>query len=219
LFNTYWDKEIVATKYIISDTKDMPSEAGGFQFIRANSNPKKSARNWSNKVLSALNLVQTKHVLWLQDDYFFTRTIQKEMFDFYFYLLEQYKANKLAIHWPYTELKLTPLIPEFHIYRMNQDSPFTNTLQSAIWRTDFFRTALRQNETPWEFEIIGSQRTNLLPHTILLHEIQENWYHEVMHGGVLHPKHKKILEAHDRSDLVNSLALASKNPLDNGRGV
>lgn len=206
LFNTHWDQSIDVPKFILTETKS--ENLPGFQFICSEKDrpgPAPSQKNWSNAVLTALNQITTKYVLWMQDDYFLVRTLGKETFESYFYLMEHYKADKLAIHYPHTELKLTPLIPEFSIYTMDQDSPYTNTLQSAIWNVEFFKRCLLPNESPWEFELLGGVRTNANPHTILLHQIVPNWYYDVVQKGIRHEKYESILRAHNRPDLIRPL--------------
>jgi hypothetical protein len=41
---------------------------------------------------------------------------------------------------------------------IDRDEPYLISLQSSIWRVEFLREICRPGESPWEFEIYGSER-------------------------------------------------------------
>jgi len=197
LFNLYWDKNIDVEKYFVGETVE--ENISGFKFL----NPGKQ-KTWSEGMFSALNKVKTKYVLLILDDYFFVKKIPLDTFECYLYLLENYKADKLSIHYPHAELKLTSVIEEFDIYKMDQNSPYTTTTQSSLWNVEFFKSCLSKNESIWQFEIEGTKRLNERKHTILLHQIIDRWYYEAMSKGKFNPEYYYILNRHNLSSLIHT---------------
>lgn len=197
LFNQYWDKEIDVPKYILGETQS--AKIDGFDFILPGKN------SWTHNVKFALDSIKTKYVLWINDDYFFVRTLFKDNFECFFYLIDHYNCDKFIIHYPHAELKLNNLLDEYQIYSMSQDSPYTTTLQSSIWNVELFKWCLKENETPWQFELNGTERLNKKGHTILLKLIQERWYWEAMTKGKFNPEYYHILNSHNKSHLIHTL--------------
>lgn len=196
LFEIYWDKNIDVPKYILGET--ISENIDGFFFILPGKNI------WSDNVIYALNMITTKYVLWLNDDYFLIKTIPKETFEEYFYLIDHYNADKLVIHYPHSELKLIPILKDYGIYRMDQDSPYTTTLQSSLWKAEHFKSCLIKGETPWEFELKGTERLNSQPHMIL-HHLIDRWYFEAMTKGKFNKEYYDILKFHGKEHLIHTL--------------
>jgi hypothetical protein len=70
------------------------------------------------------------------------------------------------------------------IYRLNQNSQYTISMQASIWNKDFFLSCLDPVENPWQFEIKGSSRLNSLKEHKIYQEIQDPpWYKECMTKG------------------------------------
>jgi len=200
LFNLYWDKNIEVKKCFVGET--IKGDISDFTFLTPGKFPNNA---WSDRIKCALDQIETKYVLLLLDDYFLVKTNPIENFETYFYLLEHYQADKLSIHYPHEELKLTPLIKEFDIYQMDQDSPYTTTTQSSIWNVEFFKSCLEDNQSIWQFEIEGSKKLNDRGHKILFHQIIDRWYFEAMTKGKFNPEYYHILNHHNLSNLIHTI--------------
>lgn len=194
LFNIYWDKSVDIDKYILGETDSI--DLDGFEFIL----PGKNA--WSDNLLYALDKIKTKYVFWWIEDFFMINTINKQSFESFLYLLEEYNADKLVVHYPHSELKLTPLLPEYNIFTMDQDSPYTTTLQPSLWNVEHLKSCLISNENPWKFEIEGSQRLNARGHTILLFMNETRWHLEALSRGTPTPEYYSLLKYHNLDYLI-----------------
>lgn len=194
LFNLYWDKNIDIKKYILSET--IVDNIEGFDFILAGKN------SWTKCVLHALNQIKTKYVFWWIEDFFMIDTIKYDSFETFIYLMEHYGADKFVIHHPHAELKLSPLLPEHNIFTMNSDSPYTTTLQPSIWDVEHFKSCLLDDETPWQFELQGSERLNARTHTILLYQTPSRWHYEALYKGNPTPEYYHIINHHNLQHLI-----------------
>jgi hypothetical protein len=80
-----------------------------------------------------------------------------------------------------------------NIYRLNQNSQYTISMQASIWKKDFLSSFLGPVENPWEFELNGSIRLNLSKKHNIYQEIQyPPWYKECMTKGKYNQNYKII---------------------------
>lgn len=176
-FNKYWDIDIKINKYFVSETEtaDIP----GFEFITP------GKLSYSDCIKSALNNIDTKYVLWLQDDYFLQKTITAKEFKRLLDIAESYGLDRLGICEDskyYTKHRVQDAL-----YRLNQYSEYTVSMQASIWNRDFFRNALVSNESPWQFEVEGTRRVNKDKHNIYISIQSQPWYQEAMRKGKYTP--------------------------------
>jgi hypothetical protein len=185
LFDKYWDKSINIQKYFLSETKEFNDY--GFRSIL----PGKVS--YSDCLKYALDRVDTKYVLWMQDDYFLRKTINKSKFEFYQLLMDT-GVDRLGIHEDSQYYSKSHVID--NIYRLYQNSLYTISMQASIWNVNFFKSCLIKNgnETPWEFEMQGSKRLNTTNHTILFDKQSPAWYSEAMRKGCFTPEYYAIVE-------------------------
>lgn len=174
LFNKYWDHSIECKKYFLSET--ISAEYEGFETFLPGKIP------YSECIKFALDNISTDYVLWLQDDYLFRKTINKNQIDKYMDFITTFKVNRFGIHDDST------LYNKIHIkdtlYKLFQYSMYTISMQASIWEKDFFRSCLIHGENPWEFEINGSARLNHQRSHYIYYDAQTTpWYVEAMRKG------------------------------------
>lgn len=186
LFDRYWDKSINIDKYFVSET--IPCNEYGFKTILPGKIP------YSDCLKYAISFVNTKYILWMQDDYFLQKTIDKSIFQYYMSIINN-GIDRFGIHEDSEFYSKTHVIND--IYRIQQNSLYTISMQASIWNKDFFKSCLIESgsENPWEFEINGSQRLNSSKiHNILFDKQQEPWYKEAMRKGQFTQDYYSILE-------------------------
>lgn len=179
MFNKYWDDRIEVNKYFLSET--VSPEIEGFKSFTPGKIP------YSDCIKYALNNITTPYVLWMQDDYFLRKQIPKERFDAYIKFITNNNVDRFCFnrYRPHTKYYSLSHINE-NLYKMDQNSNYTISMQSSIWNVDFFKSCLISDghETPWEFEVNGTIRLNKTKTHKIFYEITEDyWYQEAMRKG------------------------------------
>lgn len=184
LFNRYWDDTIKVKKYFLSET--LSEDIEDFEFITPGKIP------YSDCIKNALDIIQTPYVLWLQDDYFLRKKINKDMFEYYFNFIEENNVNRFGIKENSRYYNKTHVID--NVWKINQNSMYTISMQASIWEINFFKSCLISNESPWDFEIKGTKRLNKKKHNIYFHLQETPWYIEGMKKGKMTSDYHKIKE-------------------------
>lgn len=186
LFNRYWDSNIKVRKYFLSET--LSEEIEGFEFITPGKVP------YSDCIKNALDIIQTPYVLWLQDDYFLRKTINKEKFKYYFDFIEKNNVDRLGIKDDSKYYAKSKFIDE--IWKIDPKSQYTISMQASIWNVSYFKKCLNSNETPWQFELDGTRRinNNNMSNNIYFELQNSPWYLEGMKKGKVTNDYHKIKE-------------------------
>lgn len=117
---------------------------------------------WSAGLLRYLEYHNDDHILLMLEDYWLTG------------------ADSAALSAAWQMMKANPGIDKFDLsgdmvkrehdalpgdtllgyplFKARPEAQFLTSLQAAIWRTDFLRSALRPSENPWQFEKKGTRR-------------------------------------------------------------
>jgi hypothetical protein len=174
LFEKYWDKNIKIEKFFLSEEKSSDNFKN-FSFITAGKIP------YSDCLLYALNKIKTPYILWLQDDFFLRRTLTKDRFDFLLDFAKNHNVDRLGICED--SIYYTKYL-ENGLFRLDQYSDYTISMQPSIWNVDFLKSCLIPNENPWQFEVDGSQRLNRTKiHNIYIDFQSPPWQLEAMRKG------------------------------------
>lgn len=125
-------------------------------------------RSWSDNMLQALQLVNTKYVLLMLDDYWVINPVQEaEILN----ILRVMQQENIAM----TQLAYNN--PNFHygtkhaylrnaIYT-NKYAAYKTSLQVAIWDKQALQFLLKSGENPWQFENNGTTRSHGYPGVFL----------------------------------------------------
>lgn len=175
LFDKYWDYKDTYDKYICVESVDISFP--GYNTIHTGDT------NWSNSLAKTLTHINTPYVFIILDDFWPIRHIETQDIDRGLRISTEHKLDKYVYHYPHVvfEGKLDPTGIEPHIYKVQQDSEYTMTVQPAIWNVEYLANIL-DGENPWEFEINGSTRANQKPHKIFM-ELISPYHQEAMSRG------------------------------------
>lgn len=115
-------------------------------------------RGWASNMKSALEQLDTSHVLYLQEDYFLDRPVRREQLAEDFAYAFDHNADALCLR-ARTELErdFQPINDRFGV--VPPDSDGRTRCQTTLWKRESFLAALRDGETAWEMEARGSDRT------------------------------------------------------------
>lgn len=113
---------------------------------------------WSPMLINILNQLDTKNVIYLQEDYILKGKIKNQsIFD----LLRFYEDNNAAY------LRLIPfprpdeVVDEnLNIGIINKGSSYRTSLQAAVWDREVLLDLIDENESAWEFEKKGVLRSS-----------------------------------------------------------
>jgi len=174
LFNKYWDHSIECQKYFLSDVNSKPYD--GFDWIIGN------GLSQADRIRLACDTVNTDYILWLQDDYFFRKTINKCFFENYFSLIQNLDIDRFGIHEDSTFYNKSLLSNS--VYKKSQDTLYSISMQASIWKKSFLKYCTFNYNNIWEMEVDGSQvLNNTITHKIYFDKQDPPWYLEAMRQG------------------------------------
>lgn len=186
IFNKYWKPKDTYTKYISLESEE--ASFTGYETIHTGD------VNWSNSLARALTYINTPYVFIILDDFWLIRNIECSDIERGLALSIEHNLDKYVYHYPHVvfdgKLDSTSIAP--NIYKVQQHSEYTMTVQPAIWKVDYLKNILA-GENPWEFEINGSTRANQKPHKIYM-EVIRPYHEEAMSRGQFTTSYYNIIK-------------------------
>jgi hypothetical protein len=118
-------------------------------------------RSWADNLGTALESIGCDHLLYLQEDYFFTRPVQTSMLREDFEYCRRCDAAYLGL---YARPKPDELSFENHprIGRLAPEARMRVSLQAAVWNARMLRSLMKPGESAWRMERLGSDRSREL---------------------------------------------------------
>ena len=167
LFKRYW--KVDTTNIFVSETKSI-LYTGYDNILPGLGLP------WGHRMLQALDTVTTPYVCFILEDYYLTESINETFIQEHIDVLEKYNAHKVMFDklYPAGVYDLTWLTDD--LYQFNNHSAYLNSVQPAIWRTDYLKLVLQPNQTPWQFELDGNTITQTYNPTIILKARENSIY-------------------------------------------
>ncbi len=173
LFQRYW--KLPTKNILVSETESFDSDH--YQTITP------GRKDWGERILEALKHIETEYVFFVLDDYYLTEPFTQSFVDNHIRILEQHGAVKIMPDIDYGE----PIYQLDHIkddlYRFKMSSDYLNSIQPAIWKTEYLKQVLRPEYSPWDFEIKGNDFTKSLNPTILLKARPNHMYFNFVRIG------------------------------------
>lgn len=166
-------------------------------------------KNWSNDLIVFFNEFKDNYFINMIDDTLLTRPSDVSKIELGFnYMLKNKDVKKCFLHGSlstgeghFGDIKLTPILElESIFYDINQTANYRSSIQSAIWSTDYFKTLLKPNMTPWDFELQHSKNDGArILTTLNNHPTMMSHIYRV--GNVLIPEwYKSVFEPTQLSD-------------------
>lgn len=118
-------------------------------------------RNWSSNLLIMLERIPSPYVLLCLDDYFLLKRIDTTSIQRCFDILEALKGGQVLISKVPKTQQTVGGYPE--IGEIRPGTPYRTSLNVGCWRKVILQELAREGESPWEFEINGTQRSNAYP--------------------------------------------------------
>lgn len=167
LLKKYWP---LHPARIILSTETKQYHHDGLDIRMSNCPP---GTQWSDRLLLALDLVQTKYLIFSLEDFFLQAPAAHEKVLECFSYMETHPdvaqcRFKNCDHPEQLQALGEPVMADF--YTAGPDVIFRLDTQIALWNTDWFRSFVVPGENPWQFETIGTRR-------IRDTEARFLWYH------------------------------------------
>jgi len=113
-------------------------------------------KSWSDNILKCLNKIKEENVLLIFDDIFLCKTIDSE-------LINKHANMTYENSWNYLRLSPLPLFDEEitdGIGKIYKNRIYRTSTVWAIFKKEVLVDLLEPTESAWDFEIIGSERSN-----------------------------------------------------------
>lgn len=155
LLNIQWNNRhypiVLNTESKKFDYKDMNIKT--FQFYKLGKKV-----TWSKRLLKTLKAIDTEYILFMLEDFFLSKPVDQQR-------IEQ------CINWMDNDKNISvfsfnkTIRPDIrdnkylHFEKRSQTSDYRLNCQVAVWRREKLISYLRPHEDPWQFEILGSIRS------------------------------------------------------------
>lgn len=150
LIDRYW--KIPCDKVFIGETVD-PNKAD-FKVCLPGS------KEWGERVLEGLKLVETDYVLFLLEDYYLNYKYSDVQMIEWLYIMMYEDGTKEG----WDRLQISPSGGQRYINHLgkfkmlNPKSDYLISMQPSLWRVGFLKEVLEPQYSPWDFEITGTNK-------------------------------------------------------------
>ena len=157
LFKIYWPN-YKGKIYLNTEKKDYNYSDLNIISIKSNLDP----RMWSKRLAYALNYIEEKYILHMQEDYFLHSFVRTDLLESFFEKMVSYDLDCLHLtdqcgigfYNENTGIK--------DVWEIKKGSRYRVATQSAFWKKHSLKKLLRIWENVWEFEKYGSMRSDYL---------------------------------------------------------
>jgi hypothetical protein len=116
--------------------------------------------NWTNRVRLQLQQLQTPYVLIVLEDFFLRSPVDTRACLDCFAAMRTLDAHMVRLH---PDPKPDHPVPGFPLLgSIDARAPYRACAQIAIWKRETLLSLMKENESVWEFELLGSRRSDKL---------------------------------------------------------
>lgn len=140
--------------------------------------------SWSDNMRQALSEIKTEFVLFLLEDYYVTHFDHQRMQTILQLMREDPRVAYVQLF--YQQMHGDAYRNHAGIFLKKKHDPYRTSLQASLWRTKDLLHLLKPGENPWQFEKIGSTRSEGMDKDFLIvMEKQPIHYLNMNHEGYL----------------------------------
>jgi hypothetical protein len=151
----YWPEHF-RPLYFITNDKDAPYG----ESIKSGPD-----RGWAANLHLALESIPEDYVLYAQDDYWIDRPVNGTAIREYLAILQSGKADYIRLYPAPPPGKA--FLDDERLGMIGEDAEYRTSLQMTLWRKSTLLSLLIPNETPWQFEVRGSLRSQVFKERFL----------------------------------------------------
>ena len=144
---------------------------------------------WTKKFRESLKQIPEKHLLVMLEDHWITDPFKEGELEEIHSLFKTLFADSMRIREKSVLTATGTLLP--HLMFLKPHSKYLVSHDPGIWKKSFLLKCLKHDESPWENEILGSDRVDGGHHNIFHYE--RKWWINAMVKGKLTPEGQKML--------------------------
>lgn len=179
-FSRYWNWNLNWPIYFCSEEKDLPFNDK--RILNIKSPKSENASGFSNRLLDILNKIDTKYVLYMQEDMWPIVPVDFSLFKKCLHKIRTNDWNCLRIHeklnFAYEFLKTSHFVNGKRLLKAKSNSEWLLTHNACIWNKNFLQSCLIENENPWQNEIFGTVRIAKKYKDPKIFHLNERWYYQ-----------------------------------------
>lgn len=120
---------------------------------------------WSRNLLVALDRIKTPYILYFQEDYWINETVNAAAIADYVVAMERNSFNYVRLlSFPRPDGEFPG---DARLGIISDGASYRTSVQASIWRTQVLRDLVDPTESPWQFEINGTERSRKYGGTFL----------------------------------------------------
>lgn len=124
-----------------------------FQFYKENERVE-----WGRRLIRTLKALETEYVIFLLDDFFFTRNVEQRRIEKCMQWMDEDSEIAVFSFWCVKDSNIQDgRYPHFE--RRSQNGAYRLNCQAALWKREKLISYIRPHENPWQWEILGSKRS------------------------------------------------------------
>lgn len=172
LFRKYWP-EYRGKIYLNTESKFFSFPDLNIVPVRNSQYMAEETPTWSNCLQKALNIMEEKVILYMQEDYFIKSKVNYGVIE---------ELSGMMIHNEIDCIHLTDQNSEGpfsmsnfeDLWLIDRFAPYRVSCQAALWNRSVLIQYLRKHESPWQFEKFGTKRSQILNHNF--YSVNRNVY-------------------------------------------
>ncbi|MGC8483593.1 MAG: hypothetical protein ACP5OE_08125 [Thermodesulfobium sp.] len=149
---------------------------------------------WGKMTRTNLEKIDTKYVLFMLDDFLLENYVDSKIIEAVLNLTVKMNANHIRLNENGSKRKLKNWEIANSFVAIDGSKKSMISLQAAIWNRKFLLSILNNEESPWEFEILGSERVKN-GHKMYYLKKAALVYHfgGIVHQGLIERKYARML--------------------------
>jgi hypothetical protein len=170
LFNRYWSpKQSVIVGGFQRPEFMLPSN---FEFVSLGPMSDYPLDKWSNALIKLVELLPEEVFVFMLEDYWLTRPVDKEavkiLHDYMYQFKHVIKIDLCADRLYAMKMQPYGWVNRIDLVISDRASPYHMSLMTGLWRREHLLRVLQPNESPWDVEIAGTPRLARMGDVIVL---------------------------------------------------
>ena len=196
LFKKYWPVDFPIRYYII--TEEISYESDLFTTIKSGNG------EWADRLRKGLEQIPEAHIIYFQEDFWLRAKIEVGFLEQLLRIenLIGEKIELVKLHdGPYAFDAHIDDLDGNEIYRLDKsNSDYLLSHAVSLWDKSFLLSFLGQGESPWENELLGSERLRKSKANVLCVKGLGQYYHTVSSKGRFNAKVEEFFDEFDEDD-------------------
>lgn len=166
-------------------------------------------KTWSERLKFALSHIETDYLLYMHEDFFLLEKVSHDTFLEALDVIKNGEVGYIGLKYQSKREYRNPADEDNSVRFIEKDKVVSvNRINSmtALWNKKWLMNIIRDHETPWEFELYGSERSRRTPEKVLIinnnagvcpcvfnYNVDIHYGHGITCGGWL-PKNIELFE-------------------------